>query len=406
MKQLTNPYEILNKEIIAVEELYRITLWSYKNVMISESNESLNREEDGSLELLNDKNEVIKNYRNRGHLKADLIGKRVKELCSVLFVRLISALEVFLIDYIKYAFIKNPFLLASQKKSLEISYSKLISKTNISDLKWEIAEKETRKLHSSGFKDVVKYYNSQLNINISDLGVSLSKLELSHDKRHLLVHRLGKTDSSYRHKYNYTRQDIKITELDLEELIYLIRDSSKKINNAVENEILNKNVINNPNSVNNKITFELLIDSFPSILSQSYSFVVKDRYLCNNDLFTLEEGEGKFYTMHISSSYEDFTLIKSTLKRLQNRAILNIKSKTSNGIVKTIKLSDLPLEQLEEIARELPLQVDWYKGIHKDLASLKNISNNKSSSVFSSILEEESLITELGKNINPIYKRN
>jgi hypothetical protein len=395
-----HPFEILQKETSAVEELYTITMWCYKSVSSAKEVKNIVYNEDDSLSLMA-KGEALKDYRNIGHLRADLCKMRARELRSVLFVRLISALEVFLIDSIKHAFLKNPQTLSSQKKRLEISYAKLIGTANISELQWELAEKETRNLHSAGFRDVVKYYSSQLGINIADLGINLSQLEHFHDQRHLLVHRLGKTDSVYRHKYNETTPEIKVSEHQLTELIKAIRELSLKLNNAIETLIANtvKPQTNNPFLA--KVNFKLLADEFPSILDQSYCFISKDRYLRNADLFKIVKPKsGSKHTMHVHCAGEDLPLIRSVLVKLQRQEkilIDNLEVITGNRT----KKSKLPFDHLFNIAQLLPKREDWYQGIHRNLAVALGTSNNKASYIITSILTDQRLMDQLGINVHP-----
>lgn len=401
MKHTKNPYEILCREASSVEQLYAITIWCYKNASLSDDNKNIKRQEDGSVTLLSDDGSGFKNYTNRGHLKSDLLKKRARELRSVLYVRLISALEVYLIDSIKYAFINNPFVLASTTKRMEVPYSKLIGTTSIADLQWEIAEKEARNLHSAGFKDVVKYYNSQMGINIADLGINLSRLERFHDRRHLLVHRLGKSDGGYRHKYNEKAPSINIDESELNELVLAIRELSLKLSNAIETRIANTVKPQGAEPFVCKVTFELISESFPSILSQSYCFVSKDRYLRNSDLFRMERlGADRKYAMHVRCNWEDYRLIRRVLKRLERKGVLKVEGAAGIAGMKK-KPSNLPQDHLMRIAKMLPHRDLWFQGIHKNLASILGISNGKASSIITSILENQNLLEALGADVHP-----
>ncbi len=402
MKHIKNPFEILKKETTAIEELYEITIWCYKNISLL----NIQQEENGKLTLLTDDNSSIKSYSNRGHLKSELLKKRAKELRSVLYVRLISALEVFLIDSVKYAFIKNPFIFVSQSKQMSVPYSKLLRISNISDLQWEIVEKEARSLHSGGFKDIIKYYNSQMKINIADLGINLSNLERFHDRRHLLVHRLGQTDNGYRHKYNEKSSTIKVDETELKELIQAIRELSMKLNNAIETQIANTIKPNSSENFVAKIIFELNAEILPPILLESYSFVIKDRYLRNSDLFKMEIiNPNRKYAMHVNCDSRDYTLIKSVLARLERRNVIKIESLPKNRKVKP-KLSNLSKDHLIRIAKMLPPRNLWVEGMHKNLALILGISNTKASGIITSILEEKQLSDMLGTDINPELNRS
>ena len=397
MKATKEPHEILEKETLSVEQLYAVTIWCYENVHISDRTKNIEHLDDGTFSLMND-GEEIKNYNNHGHIKSDLLKVRARELRSVLYVRLISALEVYLIDSIKYAFIKNPYILPSQKKILEVQYSKLIRTDSITDLKWSIAEKETRKLHSGGFKDVVKYYNSQLKISLSDLGINLFKLEKFHDRRHLLVHRMGKTDPSYRHKYNDRSTTIRVSSEELDDLISTIRTLSSKLQVALEAAIANTSKPNEDELFIGEVEFEILDGEFPEILNQDYCFVSKDRFIRNSDLFKIKAPKGSStYTMQIHCTNQDVALIRSVLKRLKKKNLINV---TSNDPIGNIipRKSDLPIEELADIAKMLPPRNDWKIGIHKDLATILGTSIRSARKIVFSILSDEALLEHLGTN--------
>jgi hypothetical protein len=231
-----NPYDVFTRELDAVKHLYLATLWTYQHRDLSGGNRDIVTKTDGTLALTIPGFPQFGSYRNPGHVRTDLNKKLPRALRSVLYIRVISALEVFLIDMVKFAFTKNPFLLASQKR-LEIPYSKLIAARTLSELQWDIVAKETRRLHSAGFEEVVKFYSSHLGINFSEIGLNLSLLEKSHDIRHLLVHRLGMCDEYFKNKYGEKQARIWVSETDLLELIEECHNVAIRVLNRIQDRI-------------------------------------------------------------------------------------------------------------------------------------------------------------------------
>lgn len=97
-------------------------------------------------------------------------GKRVakveirKNLNEVTFVRIISALEVFLVDLIRDVFIltKEPFKRNDLK--LELNHAELLSISSTAEIYSKIINKECRKLTSSGYEEIAKYFRRHFDI--------------------------------------------------------------------------------------------------------------------------------------------------------------------------------------------------------------------------------------------------
>lgn len=140
-----------------------------------------------------------------------LKGQASRYLRELIFVRAISALEVYLIDSIKEIADINPAFFKSDEK-LEISRSKLFSSNSLSSLLMEVINKDCRGLGSGGFSEITKYYRNKLNIDYSSLHPGLRILEEYHDRRHILVHRLGKVDEKYAHKYNFIAKKLSVED--------------------------------------------------------------------------------------------------------------------------------------------------------------------------------------------------
>ncbi len=139
------PSGIFLHELASIEELYVLSLWVYNQREAIPSAEDVLNNSDGTLSLCIPGFPPVGKYRNIGHINTQFRSGLPRELRQVLYVQTISALEVFLIESIKFAFTKNPFLLASQKK-LEIPHAKLIAARTISEIQWEIVSNETRRL--------------------------------------------------------------------------------------------------------------------------------------------------------------------------------------------------------------------------------------------------------------------
>ena len=115
-------------------------------------------------------------------------------LSELTLVRLVSVLESFLVGAVRDVFVisKTPFMDPSLR--IEMSQEELIANNSPSKIYKRIIDRETRRLSSGGFKAVIKFYKRRFNIDLPAISPGYSALQGYHDRRHLLVHRLGRTD--------------------------------------------------------------------------------------------------------------------------------------------------------------------------------------------------------------------
>ena len=127
---------------------------------------------------------------------------------EILFVRLISVVEVYLVDALRELFLSRRDLF-KRDESVSISTSHLLSFNSISELNTYLINKELRSLHGGGMSAIAQFYRRRLGIAFSDFKSDYSSVIEYHERRHLLVHRLGRTDSKYRRDYN--TQELHVT---------------------------------------------------------------------------------------------------------------------------------------------------------------------------------------------------
>jgi hypothetical protein len=391
-----SPYNVFTRELDAIEKLYFLSLWAYHRRDLGPNERDIVTNADGTLSLRIPGFPQFGTYKNPSHINADLRKRIPRTLRSVLYIRIISALEVFLIDSVKFAFTRNPFLLACQKR-LEIPYAKLIAARTLTEIQWDIVMKETRRLHSAGFAEVVKFYSSHLGINFSDIGLNLSLLEKAHDIRHLLVHRLGKCDKYFKDKHGEKKARILVSEAELLGLLEECRNVAVRLFNRLEERIDATPQPQTTSPFVGEITVIPLQDALPPDLTPDFSFVQGDEYLRNSDIFKLNHlGEGTYkYVFHCPFAH--YRILRRKLKRASKRGLIEIRSiKGVSGARR--KRSTKSKEYLLTVASMLPRRSEWYKGIHKVLAKVIGISNNEASRIVTSILEDRECLEALGRD--------
>jgi len=197
-------YRIFNSEITDLKELYNSTLIAYKQTSIIKKNKTdlLGISDNQNGYVLENLNEFASNVTSLEY-----------DLRQLVLIRLISILEHYLINNIKYIFTetKDPFKSALK---IEFQYQELLSYKSLTDIFNKIITKECRQLSSGGFQDIIKYYKSKFDIDLNSFFSSQTRMFQYHDIRHLFVHNLGKTDKQYRKKYN-TKLDFQLMMLTL-----------------------------------------------------------------------------------------------------------------------------------------------------------------------------------------------
>ncbi len=147
--------------------------------------------------------------KNAFHYKARLEGQLSRYLRETVYVRLISALEVFLVDLTREVLTRRPELLAKIEGEATFRYGQLVSFASVPELLASIVNKECRKLQNGGFGEIVKFYRKIVGIDLRNAKEG-GRLPEMYERRHLLVHRLGRVDDKYRHDYNVNLKSITV----------------------------------------------------------------------------------------------------------------------------------------------------------------------------------------------------
>lgn len=320
-------------------------------------------------------------------------------LRSLVFIRLISALEVYLVDNIKYIFLKTRRPFKSDTK-IEFSQSQLLSFSTITELHESLMNKECRQLSSGGFEKIIKYYKSKFSIDIGSINPGKIVMEEYHDRRHLLVHRLGRTDIQYRKKYKFSKKGISISKKYLNEALINFKKFGIEINELIEKGIQKNCEPERFQDVKNiKFQFSYKED-IPLFAKKSFKFwhndylvsvndIVRDiQFLENNQLIIEIEGPSEkvtsFYRkvksmVNSQLDLDDFKLLSATQddNQIPREKQLNITPVKKS--LKKKKRSDrkrrLPTtEEINAVLNCLPPK-PWPIGVHKLISDKTGVSN-------------------------------
>lgn len=275
------------------------------------------------------------NIEGHGFVATDgFVNKMTSKLNQLVYVRIISALEVYLVDTIKDVFVytKEPFL--NEKSIPQLTQSELLSAMKISKVYEKIINKKCRNLSGKKFTEVARYYEKTFGINVLNMGPGKREMEKYHDIRNLLVHRLGRLDDKYREKYgmiNSKRIGVPFNE----DLLYSCLEDCKRIvsqiNAALSEKISlwNKGVVTMDNQNWLQLDIEIKGANMPECLSSEFCFWVGDRYSVLKDI----EIERKNFSetklrLILRAESREVTHYQKILKNYRKRKKLNVWRKT------------------------------------------------------------------------------
>lgn len=318
-----------------------------------------------------------------GHRLTRQLPRYLREL---IFVRTISALEAFLVYSVAEVFVitKEPF---KRNYIIEIPQAELLSAESLSDMFTRVIVRECRSLHGGGFGEVKKYYLRTFGIDFAGL-VDLLKLEEYHDRRHLLVHQLGKTDAIYQKKHNTQRKTVTVDEKYLLETISVLLAFANSVNERLDHicKAVSPAKIK-PVSYSLKVILTLETESARNLVLPTWQFWADNRLVFLRDILTssryLDEG-----TVELDLQ-GDRTPIKNYIKQLkkyEKMGELTILAREAQSL-EPCRLSE---DDIVRIRTSLPAK-PWPVNIHKTIAQRFGL---KTSEVYKAI-------NEISKEDNP-----
>lgn len=374
-----NPYIIFKKEFDELESFYKTSSFSIQKIfeIYKHEKKTKAKDNDNSILLLT----MPSFYKKNGQF----VLNQQYFLRELILVRLISALEVYLIDNIKYIAANNIFIFKTEE-IISFTVSEIISFNNIAEIYEKLITRDCRKLSSGGYKKIIAYYNSKFKQNLSSIYPGLKVMEEYHDRRHLFVHRLGKTDEYYRKKYNLVRAGLSIDEKYLLKAFDDIKLYTQEIDKNTKTLIDNKP---NPKSSKNE---KLIVFKFkykvelPDFLNAEFLFWHNDKLVSAKDIiksFTVLDdnvvevvlfGEtpkvSAFYKNaknHIAANkdFSSFQIIQQVNYDLQKK-----KPET----FRTPKIIFIDEDTIDKVKSLLPEQ-PWRIDVHREVAEKLELDN-------------------------------
>ena len=269
----------LEAEISKLETLYFVSTITYKNEVKAQYRCSKGGDKAIVFKTADWEREVA---HNAGHFKAIVDRILPQTLRETIFVRLISAVEVFHVDLVRAIFSFRRDLLSRDQK-VELPYAYLASITTLSELITKLVDRDCRAITSGGFDDATKFFRQRFKIDLKQLP-GYKHLSEAHDRRHLLVHRLGLTDEHFRHAYKQTRRRVSLDQLYLLGSINHIRNyADALIGEAAKLAIAPGKTVNRGKS---DLSLHLKLESSEAsdLTSPDFFFLYNEKYYSLRDL--------------------------------------------------------------------------------------------------------------------------
>lgn len=393
-------YQKFKAEINNTKTYYKSTLYSYEQTEDLIRFYNKNKEEFKPLEFeLNSPKNFKINTKSRVLYR--------KNLNETTFIKTISILEVFLVDLIRDIFIETKEPFKKQESKIELTHSEILSIKTTASLYHKIISKECRKLSSGGFSDIAKYYKKHFSTDFSNFHPGRSKMEEYHDRRHLLVHRLGKTDEQFRKKYNLKSLRISIEE----EYLFECFEDFLKFSELLENQVkykLKKELKSKENRIkvkDKRIQIDIkILKKHPVFLEPKYEFWAGEEFTMVESILEkkehLNQNELILYLSGTEGQIISFSNIvrKAIIEKKISANFTKIKEPINIQISKPRFLDD---KLLDKIKHKLPEQ-PWETGIHKKIANELNLSNKLVSIAIQQLIGKGYFKNQINGNIlNP-----
>lgn len=294
----------------------------------------------------------------------------------------------------------------------QLSQAEILSIKSPASFYNKVINRECRKLSSSGFSEIVKYYKKHFQIEVSGFAPGKNKMEEYHERRHLLVHKLGRTDNQYRIKYNTTKLSISVDDDYLCECIEDLSSFCEMVNNQLVYQLKNEFAPNNKKTkeVERKVTLKIMFQSEAKDLEyfqNDYEFWSQDEFSVLGDILDNKVNiDSNTIEYNISGTFAQVRSYTRIIRRAQKKEKFEVeitkeRVKSSGKLVNRI----LDEEILKQIEEKLPQQ-PWKTGIHKEIASELEVSNKLVSTAIQQLIAKGVFKQQIdGKIINETEKK-
>lgn len=305
-------------------------------------------------------------------LRAKYRSQYPRYLRETLFVRVISALEVFLIDTVRRVLQARKDLFPGDAPAA-FAVGEILFAPSLTRLHSRLINRECRTLHSQGFTKVAEYFRNRVTIDVLAYPEYPQLLE-RHDRRHLLVHRLGKTDEAYRRRHSSLRKAVTVDEPYFLDTIQLVTLFTKRLDKAAAELASAPGTTATSGSAPStiRLRLELLQVGAAAYLASDFTFFVGEDLIALRDILKSQARDGSTYDLVLAGDPAHVRAYCKLIKGLAKKTLLSILEQKLLGGVRGVGRPKIPLPMLVQLAKRLP-GLPWPRGIHKQLAADLNL---------------------------------
>lgn len=354
-------HQNFTKEVRRLRAFYNSTIYAYDQ---TDHFLALKRKKKSELENLEIAIERQPNFYQSKKNSAE--NPNHKNLREIVFVRIISALEVYMKDSILDVFKKTKTPFKIKEKKLTFNHNELLSMNSTADIFSKLIQDQLRKLKNGGLEELVLYYKDVFKINIEKNTDVYRRLIKYHKQRHLLIHQLGKVDDDYRKKYSYEFSYLNIDELTLLECFEDFTNFVNSIEASLKEMIkIDFGKIKSPTKIEKQYRIKVgILKGNPEILKDEFEFSVDDKFFTLSKILRDRDPiDAKNVILNIAGKLLEVEQYKMLLEKEASRNKINLEYL----VKKKRQQTPLTKEILKKIKEALP-PTPWQVGIHSELA--------------------------------------
>jgi hypothetical protein len=319
--------------------------------------------------------------------------KQKSYLYEVILVKIISITENYFIELIKACFLLCPEKFYSYAITQEIDMQKILLKDNISQIRNEFLSSIYRKITSGGVNETKKIFNKTLSIDFEKVK-GYDKTKIIYDYRHLLVHRLGKTDEQFRKKHSTNVRKITLTSDIIEKSFIDFYEFNEQLSYAVQ-EVIDCHNVQLPRIKDQylKYTIKSLDGNIKRYINPDLTFIAEDEVVKLADL--IEQYYVEANILHLSISGSDYVVLafRSIITDLKKKCLIDI---IESGSVQNVQKKNVQItqEEIDSVKKLLPEQ-PWKTGIHKEIAQQLGYSHIKVSTAIKILINNGDFLPQV-----------
>jgi hypothetical protein len=298
---------------------------------------------------------------------------------KVLYVQIVSILEAYLIEVTREIFINRKELFNEEGK-IEFNLNEILASKSITSIWGKIINKKCKQLQNQGFNEVRRFFSKNFSIDFSNSPVPISKLEFLHDRRHILVHRLGKVDKQFEHKYNFVGQEIIITEEEFYQALDDVNLFSLFINKQafgiINHKAKDEGLFIEPNPIL-YIKLKWHSDNEPILFKSDFNFISEEAVHNFSEILKSYSNEENEIELELNGPIKILRAYQKEIKKYEKAGELTVVKQK----IRYRALTKLKKDIINKIIAELPKKVT--KLTHKEIALKLGLSDKEVKTVIS-----------------------